>query len=69
MQLGSYATNLKEQFMEFKGQGKNYKTYGLESLHHPQKELKSIKKRIHNQDASPQWKKNSSKIALKTKYL
>jgi hypothetical protein len=28
MQLGTYATNLQEQFMEFKWQGKNYKLYG-----------------------------------------
>jgi hypothetical protein len=68
MQLGTYATNLQEQFMEFKWQGKNYKVYGSESLHHPQKELTSIQKQIQNQDASPQWKKNSSKIALRTKH-
>jgi hypothetical protein len=30
--------------MQFKWQGKNYKFYGSESLHHPLKELKNIKK-------------------------
>lgn len=33
MQLGTYATNLEEQFMEFKWQGRNYKLYVLRSLH------------------------------------
>jgi hypothetical protein len=28
MQLGTYATNLQQQFMEFKWQGKNYNEYG-----------------------------------------
>jgi hypothetical protein len=39
MQLGTYATNLQEQFMEFKWQGKNYKLYGSGTQNIPQKEL------------------------------
>jgi hypothetical protein len=63
MQLGTYATNLQDQFMEFKWQGKNYKVYGSESRLHLQKSSQVFKNKIRNQDASPQWKKNSSKIA------
>jgi hypothetical protein len=32
IQLGTYATKLLEQFMEFKWQGKNYKLYKLGNL-------------------------------------
>jgi hypothetical protein len=68
MQLGTYATNLQEQLMEFKWQGMKYKVYGLESLHHPLNEPTNIKKQIRNQDDSPRWKKKSSRIASRTKH-
>jgi len=59
---------------------KNYKLYGLGSLHHPLKELTNlmlplqtslpnIQKQIHNQHDSPQWETNSSKIASRTKHF
>jgi hypothetical protein len=54
IQLGTYATNLQEQFMEFKWQGKNYKVYGSKIPHHSLKELTNNQKQIHNQDDSPQ---------------
>jgi hypothetical protein len=34
MQMGTYTTNLQEQFMEFKWQGKNHELYGLGTLDH-----------------------------------
>jgi hypothetical protein len=39
VQLGTYATNLQEQFMEFKWQGKSYKLYGSGSQDISQKEI------------------------------
>jgi hypothetical protein len=36
MQLCIYATNLEDQFMEFKWQGKKYNVYGSENRLHPQ---------------------------------
>jgi hypothetical protein len=64
MQLGTYATNLHDQFMEFKWKEKNYKVYWSESRLHSQNELTSIQIQKRNQEASPQWKKNSSKIVF-----
>jgi len=32
MQLGSYTTNLEEQFMEFNWQGQRYKSYSFEAF-------------------------------------
>jgi hypothetical protein len=42
MQMGTYATNLQEQFMEFKWQGKNYKLYGSGSQNRQLKELTNL---------------------------
>jgi hypothetical protein len=39
VELGTYATNLHEQFMEFKWQGKRYKLYGSGSQNLSRKEL------------------------------
>jgi hypothetical protein len=78
MQLGTYATNLQEQFMEFKWHGKNYKLYGSRSQNLPLKELTNLTLPMNkspkysqtnpNQDESPQGKMNSSGIALRTKH-
>jgi hypothetical protein len=44
MQLGTYTTNLEEQFMEFNWQGQHYKLYGVEGSTLKKNELQLMKK-------------------------
>ena len=78
MQLGTYASNLQEQFMEFKWQKKKYKLYGSQSQNHLlnkvtnlalplQTSLTNIQKHRKNQYDSLQWKMKESIIFVKTK--
>jgi hypothetical protein len=66
IQLGTYATNLLEQFMEFKWQGKNYKLYGLGSLDHkvritPSMEKEELKENLSiHQGNTSKWHKDST---------
>ena len=78
MQLGTYASNLQEQFIEFKWKKKKYKLYGSQSQNHLlnkvtnlalplQTSLTNIQKQIKNKYDSLQWKMKPSMISLRTK--
>ena len=78
MQLGTYASNLQEQFMEFKWKKKKYKLYVSQRQNHflnkftnltlpLQTSLTNIQKQIKNQYDSLQWKMKESIIFVKTK--
>jgi hypothetical protein len=59
MQLGSYTTNLEEQFMEFNWQGQHYKLYGVEGSTLKKNQLQLIKRgKNHNQTYNNRSKGN-----------
>ena len=43
IQLGTYATNLQEQYIEFRWKGNNYKLYGLKNLQTSQPKQKEVR--------------------------
>ena len=45
MQLGTYSTNLKEQYMEFHLHGRHYKLYGNDSSNLKEEEAKQQRSR------------------------
>ena len=78
IQLGTYASNLQEQFMEFKWKKKKYKLYGSQIQNHVLNKFTNLtlplqtspinnQKQIKNQYDSLQWKMKPSMNSLRTK--
>jgi hypothetical protein len=68
IQLGSYATNLEEQFMEFNWQGQHYKLYGVKGSTLKKNQLPPTEKNFISLQKHAQLERILFYYALRTKH-